>query len=192
MKIILLILVIAMVTGCSSGQEGSVQTIESELVPPDENIKAILSTSLPDLGMAPELETSVWLNSAMPVRIRDLKGKVILLEMWTYGCINCRNVIPALKEWHSKYSGDGLVIIGNHYPEFDRERDLQNLTEAIHSLGIRYPITQDNDGTTWRAFDNRFWPTLYLIDKTGHIRYTHIGEGKYDMTEKAIQALLSE
>jgi thiol-disulfide isomerase/thioredoxin len=126
MKIILLILVIAMVTGCSSGQEGSVQTIESELVPPDENIKAILSTSLPDLGMAPELETSVWLNSAMPVRIRDLKGKVILLEMWTYGCINCRNVIPALKEWHSKYSGDGLVIIGNHYPEFDRERDLQN------------------------------------------------------------------
>lgn len=192
MKIILLILVFAIITGCSSGLEGSVQTTESGMELPDESIKTVSKNILPDLGIAPELETSVWLNSAGPLRISELKSKVVLLEMWTYGCINCRNVIPALKEWYSKYSSNGLVIIGNHYPEFDRERDLQNLKEAIESLGIEYPITQDNDGTTWRAYDNRFWPTLYLIDKTGHIRYTHIGEGKYDMTEKAIQKLLSE
>ena len=97
-----------------------------------------------------------------------------------------------MREWHHKYQDQGLVIIGNHYPEFNHEHDLTRLQEVVHQSDIQYPVTQDNDGATWRAYNNRYWPTLYLIDKRGHIRYTHIGEGAYDETEAAIQALLAE
>jgi hypothetical protein len=97
-----------------------------------------------------------------------------------------------LREWHEKYAGEGLVIIGNHYPEFSYEADLDNLRQAIVDLDVPYPVVQDNEGTNWRAYNNRFWPTLYLIDKQGHIRYQHIGEGAYAETEAAIQSLLNE
>ena len=101
-------------------------------------------------------------------------------------------MIPSLREWHEKYAPQGLVIIGNHYPEFSHERDLDNLKEAIQRLEIPYAVAQDNDGVTWRAYENRYWPTMYLIDKQGHIRYIHIGEGRYVETEAAILALLAE
>jgi len=101
-------------------------------------------------------------------------------------------VIPSLREWHRKYEPEGLVVIGNHYPEFSYERDLDNLKDAIQRFEIDYPVAQDNDGGTWRAYSNRYWPTLYLIDKHGDIRYRHIGEGRYQETEAAIQALLAE
>jgi peroxiredoxin len=101
-------------------------------------------------------------------------------------------VIPSLREWYEKYGGQGLVLIGNHYPEFSYEADLDNLKDAITRLEIPYAVAQDNDGKTWRAYHNRYWPTLYLIDKRGHIRYKHIGEGNYAETEAAIQALLQE
>jgi hypothetical protein len=97
-----------------------------------------------------------------------------------------------LREWHHAYGDHGLVIIGNHYPEFNSERDLDNLKEALVRLDVPYPVAQDNDGGTWRAYKNRYWPSLYLIDKWGRIRYTHIGEGAYQETEAAIQALLAE
>ena len=97
-----------------------------------------------------------------------------------------------MREWNSKYADQGLVIIGNHYPEFNYEKDLDNLVQAVADLGIEYPVAQDNDGKTWRAFGNRYWPTKYLIDKRGRIRYRHIGEGRYAETEAAIQALLAE
>lgn len=97
-----------------------------------------------------------------------------------------------MREWHQEYADDGLVVIGNHYPEFSYEEDLDNLKEAIQRLDVPYAVAQDNDGKTWRAYRNRFWPTLYLIDKQGRIRYQHIGEGGYDKTEAAIQALLAE
>ena len=97
-----------------------------------------------------------------------------------------------MREWHNKYADDGLVIIGNHYPEFSYERELDNLKEAILRLDIPYAVVQDNDGATWRAYKNRYWPALFLIDKRGHIRYTHIGEGRYEETESAIQSLLAE
>ena len=97
-----------------------------------------------------------------------------------------------MREWHKTYQSQGLVIIGNHYPEFSHEKDLDNLKEVITQLNIKYPVAQDNDGKTWRAYKNRYWPTLYLIDKQGHIRYTHIGEGAYQETESAIQSLLAE
>jgi hypothetical protein len=101
-------------------------------------------------------------------------------------------VIPSLREWHNTYQSQGLVIIGNHYPEFNHERDLENLKEAIVRLEIPYAVAQDNEGVTWRAYRNRYWPSLFLIDKWGNIRYTHIGEGAYVQTETAIQALLAE
>jgi hypothetical protein len=97
-----------------------------------------------------------------------------------------------LRGWHEEYTAQGLVIIGNHYPEFDYEKDLDNLKKAIADLKIPYPVAQDNNGTTWRAYKNRYWPTLYLIDKQGHLRYIHIGEGSYAETEQAIQDLLAE
>ena len=148
--------------------------------------------SLPDLGPAPELTNETWLNVDSPLRIADLRGKVVIVEMWTFGCINCRNVMPSLKEWQSKYADQGLVIIGNHFPEFSYEQDLENLKNAITENDIQYAVAQDNNGDTWRAYKNHYWPTLYLIDKQGHIRYVHIGEGRYKETEENIKALLKE
>ena len=101
-------------------------------------------------------------------------------------------MIPSLKEWDQTYRDQGLIIIGNHYPEFSYEEDLANLQAAIAEHGIEYAVAQDNDGATWKAYKNRYWPTLYLIDKKGHLRYVHIGEGRYDETEAAIKSLLAE
>jgi thiol-disulfide isomerase/thioredoxin len=149
-------------------------------------------SDLPDLGAAPELHNEVWLNTDRPVRLAEARGKVVLIDMWTFGCINCRNVIPSLREWHNKYAAQGLIVIGNHYPEFDYERDVNNLKDALQRLDVPYAVAQDNDGGTWQAYRTRYWPTLFLIDKQGHLRYTHIGEGAYAETEKAIQDLLKE
>ena len=148
--------------------------------------------SLPDLGPAPELTNTTWLNVDAPLRLANLRGKVVIVEMWTFGCINCQHVMPALKGWHAKYKDAGLVIIGNHFPEFGYEADLSNLKQAIVNDGIQYAVTQDNDGATWQAYHNNYWPALYLIDKQGRIRYVHIGEGQYQETEQNIQALLAE
>jgi thiol-disulfide isomerase/thioredoxin len=150
------------------------------------------TASLPDLGIAPELTNDTWLNVDSPLRLANLRGKVVMIEMWTFGCINCKNVMPSLKEWHSKYAAQGLVIIGNHYPEFSFEEDLENLKNAVAENDIQYAVAQDNDGATWRAYKNRYWPALYLIDKQGHIRYVHFGEGRYAETEENIKALLLE
>ena len=153
---------------------------------------ALQQSSLPDMGAAPELTNTIWLNVDAPLRLTNLRGKVVLLDMWTFECINCQHVLPALKDWHARYASSGLVVIGNHFPEFAREADLDNLKAAVKNDGIAYPVAQDNDGATWRAYKNEYWPTMYLIDKSGHLRYVHIGEGSYDQTEAAIQALLAE
>lgn len=149
-------------------------------------------SDLPDLGPAPELTNTTWLNVDAPLRLANLRGKVVLLDMWTFDCINCQHVLPALKGWYSQYADKGLVIIGNHYPEFSYEANLDNLKQAVAKDGILYPVAVDNNGATWTAYKNEYWPTMYLIDKKGHIRYIHIGEGAYDETESAIQDLLSE
>jgi thiol-disulfide isomerase/thioredoxin len=147
---------------------------------------------LKDYGLAPELNNKVWLNIDHPLHLADLRGKVVLLEMWTFDCINCQHVMPSLKSWHQKYFDKGLVIIGNHYPEFPSEANLDNLKQALQRFDIRYAVAQDNDGATWNAYANRYWPMLYLIDKSGHIRYEHVGEGAYDETEAVINSLLAE
>ena len=149
-------------------------------------------SELKDLGAAPELQNDVWLNTDEPLRLAGLRGKVVLLNMWTFDCYNCKNVIPYVRTWNDTYAAQGLVVIGNHFPEFKYEADLGNLKDAVSKLDIRYAVAQDNDGATWDAYRTHYWPTLYLIDKRGHLRYTHIGEGAYPETEAAIQTLLAE
>jgi thiol-disulfide isomerase/thioredoxin len=133
----------------------------------------------PDLGAAPELSGDVWLNTSAPLRLANLRGKVVLLDMWTFDCINCRDVIPTLRDWNEKYGPQGLVVIGNHYPEFPYERSLANLKKAVVDLNVPYPVVQDNEGLNLHAYRSLYWPTLYLIDKQGRLRYTRIGEGGY-------------
>lgn len=134
-----------------------------------------------------------WFNSGgQALHIAALRGKVVAVEIWTAGCYNCLNVIPALKTWDEKYRSQGLVIIGVHSPEFDNERSADYVRTAVARLGIRYPVVLDNDFRIWKAYHNGYWPALYLVDKKGLIRFTHIGEGAYDETERLIKQLLAE
>jgi thiol-disulfide isomerase/thioredoxin len=135
---------------------------------------------------------SEWLNSASPVTTKDLLGKVVLVQIWTLGCINCVRTLPYVTSWNKKYSAKGLQTIGIHTPEFAFERDSKNIRRAIAKHGITYPVGVDNDFQTWKAYNNHYWPHLFLADKQGIIRYDHIGEGAYDETESKIRQLLGQ
>ena len=140
---------------------------------------------------APELATGDWINSK-PVMLSDLRGRVVLVEFWTFGCINCRNTLPYVKNLDDRYREKGLTVIGVHSPEFDEEREVENVRREVSSLGIRYPVVTDNDYKTWNAYKVEAWPTTFLLDKQGRIRWTHVGEGGYDEAERLIQKLLAE
>lgn len=142
-------------------------------------------------ALGPELAAGDWINSA-PLKLKDLRGRVVLIEFWTFGCINCRNTLPFIKGWHDRYRDQGLTVIGVHSPEFDEERKVENLRRAVASLAIRYPVVTDNDYQTWKAYDVEAWPTTFLLDKQGRIRWKHVGEGDYDEAERQIQKLLAE
>ncbi|HSW70296.1 MAG TPA: cytochrome c biogenesis protein DipZ [Gammaproteobacteria bacterium] len=130
-----------------------------------------------------------WINSP-PLTIQQLRGKVILIDFWTYSCINCIRTLPYLKNWYSKYHDKGFEIIGVHSPEFDFEKDFNNVKNAVKEQGITYPVALDNNFLTWKNFDNHYWPAHYLIDQNGFVVYQHFGEGKYDITENNIRFLL--
>lgn len=132
-----------------------------------------------------------WYNSS-PLNLQQLKGKVVLVEFWTYDCINCIHVLPHVKEWHERYKDKGLTVVGVHTPEYAHERIPANLERAIKRFNIKYPVAQDNGYKTWNAFHNRYWPALYLIDQDGRIAYRHFGEGAYAKTEKEIRRLLAQ
>jgi cytochrome c biogenesis protein CcdA/thiol-disulfide isomerase/thioredoxin len=141
---------------------------------------------------APEFKNiAAWINSD-PLTMASLRGKVVLVDFWTYSCINCQRTQPYLNTWYEKYKDDGFVIIGAHAPEFAFEKVTKNVQQAVKDANIQYPVALDNDFATWQAYNNRFWPAKYLIDKDGKVRYTHFGEGEYVETETAIQALLKE
>ena len=142
-------------------------------------------------AMAPPMAHGDWINSE-PLRLEDLRGRVVLLEFWTFGCINCRNTLPFVKSWHDRYREKGLIVIGVHSPEFAEERIVENLRRQVVSLGINYSVVSDNDYRTWNAYDVQAWPTMFLLDKQGRIRWKHVGEGDYDETERVIQKLLAE
>jgi len=134
---------------------------------------------------------TAWLNSP-PLNLAALHGKVVLIDFWTYSCINCLRTLPYIKAWNEKYKSSGLVIIGVHTPEFPFEKDESNVRKAIHDLGLTYPVAMDDDYRIWRSFNNQFWPADYLIDATGQLRFHHFGEGDYDATEQQIRTLLAE
>ena len=152
-------------------------------------------SKLPKLGAAPDFTgNQMWFNTpdGRKLSLRDLRGKVVLVDFWTYTCINCIRTLPYLKAWDARYRDEGLVIVGVHTPEFPFERSSGNVADAIGQNGIRYAVAQDNDYATWNAYGNQYWPAKYLIDAKGQVRYLHFGEGAYDKTESAIRRLLAE
>ncbi len=147
---------------------------------------------LPTLYEAPEFRgLTNWLNTQPIESMQKLRGKVVLIDFWTYSCINCINTLPYVKKWHKKYADKGLVVIGVHAPEFKFERIPKNVVKAVKDYELQYPIAMDNGFKLWRAYRNRYWPAKYLIDKDGVVRFTHFGEGRYKETEAAIVALLN-
>lgn len=174
----------------------AVKNALQELQKSPKEIQSVFNIMRKNYGKAPELiRTGKWFNlerGQQDLTIDELRGKVVLIDFWTYTCINCIRTLPYLKAWHTKYKDKGLVIIGVHTPEFAFEKNPENVARAIKDFGITYPVMQDNDYATWNAYNNRYWPAKYLIDKDGLIRYTHFGEGNYDETETKIQELLKE
>jgi cytochrome c biogenesis protein CcdA/thiol-disulfide isomerase/thioredoxin len=156
----------------------------------------MMSSTAPGAGagpqMMPELSgATAWINSP-PLTPDQLKGHVVLVDFWTYSCINCLRSIPYVRAWADKYKDSGLIVIGVHTPEFAFEKDLDNVRRAVKELKITYPVALDNDYRIWKAFSNSYWPADYLVDATGHIRFHHFGEGKYGESEQQIQQLLKE
>jgi thiol-disulfide isomerase/thioredoxin len=150
---------------------------------------------LRDYGPAPEFAgTGRWFNTRgeRPLTLKGLGGRVVLVDFWTYSCINCIRTLPYLEAWDKRYRRDGLTIVGVHSPEFPFERDPSNVEDAIAREGIRYPVVQDNELRTWSAYGNQYWPAEYFIDARGQVRYVHFGEGQYGEKEKVIRALLAE
>jgi thiol-disulfide isomerase/thioredoxin len=147
-------------------------------------------TLLPVLtDVAPTVTATKWLNTA-PLDARDLKGKVVMYDFWTFGCINCINTLPHVKAWDERYRADGLVVLSIHTPEFSYEADPSNVQRFLVENEIRYPVALDPDSVTWRAFANRYWPAFYVHDRDGRRRYQHFGEGAYEQTENVVRALL--
>jgi thiol-disulfide isomerase/thioredoxin len=150
---------------------------------------------LPVLGRAPDFTgTQRWFNTPgdAPLSLRRLRGRVVLVDFWTYTCINCIRTLPYVRAWDERYRRRGLTVVGVHTPEFPFERDAGNVERAIGQNGLRYAVAQDNDYATWDAWSNQYWPAKYLIDARGRVRYAHFGEGDYEQTESAIRALLAE
>jgi thiol-disulfide isomerase/thioredoxin len=153
------------------------------------------SGRLPVYGLAPDFTgTERWFNTpgGRPLSLRALRGRVVLVDFWTYTCINCLRTLPYLEAWDRRYRSAGLTIVGVHTPEFSFERDAGNVQDAIARTGIRYPVAQDNAMATWNAWGNQYWPAEFLIDADGHVRHGHFGEGDYAQTERAIRSLLAE
>jgi len=148
------------------------------------------TVALPDEGrLASFDDATAWLNSD-PLTPDDLAGRVVVVDFWTYTCVNWLRTLPYLRAWAAKYHDDGLIVIGVHTPEFEFEGNLENVIEQSRSLGVEYPVAVDTDHAVWSAFANHFWPALYIADRDGRIRFHHFGEGEYPMTEMVIQQLL--
>ncbi|MFQ5573475.1 MAG: redoxin family protein, partial [Nitrosopumilaceae archaeon] len=194
--IILGMAVAAIIVGISVG----FSTLESTSFEPSQSIVqneegSIQVTSIDKsrYKLAPDLVgIANYINTTPEQLAKEIEGKVVLYDIWTYSCINCVRTLPYVTAWNEKYADDGLLIIGIHSPEFEFEKNLNNVQMAVDKYGINYPVVLDNEWETWKAFENRYWPRKYLADHEGYIRYDHIGEGAYQETEKIIQQLLEE
>src|SRR5918911_2572028 len=157
-------------------------------------VSAATAAELADYGRAPDFSRIAdWLNTPgdRSLSLASLRGNVVLVDFWTYSCINCLRTLPHLEAWDKAYRKDGLVVVGVHTPEFAFEHSLSNVEEATRRLGVRYPVALDNDYATWNAYSNEYWPAEYLLDRRGHLRDYHFGEGEYDRTERLIRTLLA-
>ncbi len=191
---VILAVVLTLIVGAifyleSSGPERAASPKESEI-----SIDLISKSEKANLyDTAKEISTPDGFINTEPITISELIGeKVILVDFWTYSCINCQRTLPFLNSWHEKYNDKGLVIIGVHTPEFEFEKDYENVLRAVEKFGVKHPVVLDNDYSTWTAYKNQYWPRKYLIDIDGFIVYDHIGEGAYEETERKIQELLTE
>ena len=155
------------------------------------NIKADLLIPANNAPSALEFADGTWINSD-PLTLEKLRGRVVVVEFWTFGCYNCRNTLPSMKDWDTRYRDRGLTIIGVHTPETSSEYTLDNLRREVPSLEIKYPVLTDNEYQTWKAYNVEAWPTIFVLDKQGRIRWLHVGEGRYQETENVFKALLAE
>ena len=151
----------------------------------------VLEKTMPQAPLAPEIVSNLWLNSK-PLSPQDLRGHVVVVEFWTFDCINCRDVIPSVRSWHEKYANQGLIVVGVHSPEFAYEKETDGVQRAIKELNIPYPVALDNDFKIWNSFNVWAWPSWFILDKQGRIRFSHVGEGAYEESEQTIQQLLKE
>ena len=196
--IILSIIIIGSVGGLSVGfstlESPTEKIIGTKTLEQGEfNIQKASEIALPRYKKAPDLVgISHYINTTPEKLKEEIEGKVVLYDIWTYSCINCVRALPYITSWNEKYSDDGLLIIGIHSPEFEFEKDADNVRTAIEKYGITYPVVLDNEHKTWKAFENNYWPRKYVADHEGYIRYDHIGEGAYEKTEEVIQKLLEE
>jgi cytochrome c biogenesis protein CcdA/thiol-disulfide isomerase/thioredoxin len=174
----------------SSVEKGVLETVPKVV---DYFVSKVKADSMDNAqGAMPSLSGAVqWLNSPALTN-ESLKGKVVLVDFWTFDCINCKHTLPYVKDWAKKYEKDGLVVIGVHTPEYGFERIIDNVKDKVKEYGITYPVAIDNNYAIWRNFDNQYWPAHYLIDAKGQVRFTHFGEGRYDTQEQMIQQLLKE
>ena len=187
--VLLVIVTISFVTG--AGPLGVLSMGISRLTSGEQMIPSRTLTDETKAPAAPELSNGIWINSE-PLTLKGLHGRVVLIEFWTFACYNCRNTLPTIKKWDAQYRDKGLTIIGVHTPESDLESNLNDVRREVAELGLKYPVVTDNDYSTWKAYKVEAWPTLFLLDKQGRVRWTHVGEGYYDQTEEVIKKLLAE
>ena len=186
--VLIVIVTISYVTG--AGPLGVLSMGVSRLTSGEQMIPSRTLTE-ESKAVAPELSNGAWINSE-PLTLKSLHGRVVLIEFWTFACYNCRNTLPTVIKWDSQYRDKGLTIIGVHTPESDLESNLNDVRREVAELGIKYPVVTDNDYSTWKLYKVEAWPTLFLLDKQGRVRWTHVGEGYYDQTEEVIKKLLAE
>ncbi len=187
--VLIVIVTISYVTG--AGPLGVLSMGISRLTSGEQMIPSRTLTDETKAPAAPELSNGAWINSE-PLTLKGLHGRVVLIEFWTFACYNCRNTLPTVKKWDAQYRDKGLTIIGVHTPESDLESNLNDVRREVAELGIKYPVVTDNDYSTWKAYKVEAWPTLFLLDKQGRVRWTHVGEGYYEQTEEVIKKLLAE
>lgn len=192
-SLLIIVLVAVVTTGyvTGSGPLGVLSNGISRLTSGEQIVPSRTLTEETKAPTAPEISNGIWINSE-PLSLTSLRGRVVLLEFWTFACYNCRNTLPSLKKWDAQYHDKGLTIIGVHTPELDFERDINQLRREVAGLGIKYPVVTDQDYSTWKAYGVEAWPTLFVLDKQGRVRWMHVGEGYYDQTEEVIKKLLAE
>jgi len=206
MKYILVIFALIGFVGCSPQKRSFDNDPDSFVEQPDQiadgsvdvatNVTAAIEAdhaeNLPEVLPAPDLVgLTNWINSDKISSLSELRGQVVLIDFWTYACINCRRTLPHVQALYERYQDEGFVVLGLHAPEFSYERKIENVRTEVLKHGLTYPIAQDNDFATWRNYNNRYWPAHYLIDKEGSIRYTHFGEGAYQEMDQWVAKLLA-